>query len=128
MGTLRHPPQRTRRFVAREHDRQTLQRLGLGDVVQPRQLHTGHFPVQKQQRTLGLILRQRRYVALTRQMAQKALYMASRQRDRVWLAKIKDVAFNPINILIQKPMKGGNNTCLTSKSNTAQPVPKSKVQ
>ena len=70
----------------------------LGNVVKPRQLDAQHLLVQKQNRTLGLILRRRRHIARARQVAQKPFHMTSGQGSRVLLAKINDVTFNPINL------------------------------
>lgn len=61
MRTRWQPGQR--HLVARQHNRQTLRRLRLGNVIEPRRFHAEHLFVQKQNRTLGLILRRRRHVA-----------------------------------------------------------------
>ena len=84
-----------RRF---KHHRQALGYTRPGDAVKPRQLLAQHLFVKKQQRTLRLILRRRRHVTLAGEVAQEPLDMDGRQLRWVPLAKINDVAFNPIDI------------------------------
>jgi len=52
----------------RQHHRQTLWRLRLRHVIQPRQIDSQYFFIKEQERTFRLILRTGRNITLDRQM------------------------------------------------------------
>jgi len=81
-----------------QHHGQTLGRLGLRDVVQPRQFNFKHLAVKEQQRTLGLILRGSRNLAGHRKMGKESLDVARAQILGVALAVKVNIAFNPVQV------------------------------
>ena len=94
MQTVEH----TGDLVTRQHHGKPSRRLGLLDVVEPRQLDAQHVLAHERQRALGLILRRRRHPLLHRQVRQECLDLGRRHRVGVPLAMEKGEAFNPIKV------------------------------
>jgi hypothetical protein len=68
------------------------------NVVQPWQFRAQHFPVEKQQSALRLVLRRGRHVSLDREMGQKRLDMRASHFARVPAPIEHDIAADPVDI------------------------------
>ena len=97
MGTLQSLKQRPHLGPGQHHG-QALGRAGLRHVIEPRQRDLKHFPVKKQKRTLGLILRRCRDIAGHRQMGEKRLHLDRPHVFWMLLAKMANKSFNPVKI------------------------------
>jgi hypothetical protein len=62
-----------------------------------------HFPVEKEQCALGLVLRRRRNAAICREMREKRLDVGSRQIDRMAATVKTDVAPDPVDVGLLGP-------------------------
>ena len=94
------PRQHGLHFAGREHDRQALRRLCLGNILQPVELLLKDFAIQEQQRTLGLILGRCGDPAPYGEVGKESLYLLNPHIGRVTLAVKANKAFNPINITV----------------------------
>jgi len=95
-GSLENRPH----LVHREHHGQSTRLLRLLHIVQPRELDAEDFPIQKQERRLGLVLRRGGDVTHDRQMRQERLHRGSAQVARMPFAVVQHVPANPVGVNI----------------------------
>jgi len=95
--------QQCSRLGSREDHRQPRRRFRAYDAIEPRQFDCQHFPVEKEQCALGLVLCRRRNTAIRREMREKRLDVGSRQIDWMAIAVKADVAPDPVDVGLLGP-------------------------
>jgi hypothetical protein len=88
---------------SREDHGQARRRFRAYDAIEPRQFDCQHFPVEKEQCALGLVLCRRRNTAIRREMREKRLDVGSRQIDWMAIAVKADVAPDPVDVGLLGP-------------------------
>lgn len=95
--------QQCSRLGSREDHRQPRRRFRAYDAIEPWQFDRQHFPVEKEQGALGLVLRRRGNPAIGRETREKLLDVGGRQIDRMAIAVKADVAPDPVDVGLLGP-------------------------